>query len=132
MNKDLILPNWQVPARRQQRFSRPRGLAMLRALRLRLAQETADVPCVQMQFAFGRTAALPPGIGVFGGGGAIQVRTVDQGNARYRLQIFLNAQNLTNQRNYIGYSGTMTSPFFGKPTSVTGMRKIDVGIGLNF
>src|SRR5439155_4898464 len=46
-------------------------------------------------FAFGRTAALPPGIGVFGGGGAIQVRTVDQGNARYRLQIFLNAQNLT-------------------------------------
>jgi len=58
MNKHPILPNWRLPAQRRQRFSRPRGLAMLRALRLRLAQETADVPCVQMQFAFGRTATI--------------------------------------------------------------------------
>jgi hypothetical protein len=83
-------------------------------------------------FAFGRTAALPPGVGVFGGGGSAQVRTFDQGNARYRLQLFVNAQNLTNERNYVGYSGTLTSPFFGKPTAVSGMRKIDFGIGLNF
>jgi len=26
----------------------------------------------------------------------------------------------------------MTSPFFGKPTTVRGMRKIDMGIGLSF
>ena len=83
-------------------------------------------------FAFGRTAALPPGVGVFGGGASAQVRTFDQGTARYRLQLFVNAQNLTNERNYVGYSGTMTSPFFGKPTAVSGMRKIDVGISLNF
>jgi hypothetical protein len=83
-------------------------------------------------FTFGRTAALPPGIGVFGGGNAAQVRTFDQGTARYRLQLFVQAQNLTNERNYLGYSGTLTSPFFGKPTAVSGMRKIDVGIGLNF
>jgi hypothetical protein len=83
-------------------------------------------------FAFGRTAALPPGVGVFGGGASAQVRTFDQGNARYRLQLFVNAQNLTNERNYVGYSGTLTSPFFGKPTAVAGMRKIDFGIGLNF
>ena len=30
-------------------------------------------------FAFGRTAALPPGVGVFGGGASAQVRTFDQG-----------------------------------------------------
>jgi hypothetical protein len=84
------------------------------------------------QFAFGTTAALPPGIGVFGGGGAAQVRTFDQGNKRYRMQLFVQAQNLTNQRNYAGYSGTMTSPFFGKPTTVSGMRKIDVGLSLQF
>ena len=84
------------------------------------------------QFAFGKTAALPPGIGVFGGGNAAVVRSVDQGTARYRLQIFVFAQNLTNQANYFGYSGTMTSPFFGKPTTVRGMRKIDMGIGLSF
>jgi hypothetical protein len=83
-------------------------------------------------FAFGRTAALPPGVGVFGGGASTQVRTFDQGNARYRLQVFVNAQNLTNERNYVGYSGTLTSPFFGKATAVSGMRKIDVGIGINF
>src|SRR5205823_9284555 len=87
---------------------------------------------VAYQFAFGKTAPLPPGIGVFGGGGAAQVRTFDQGNARYRLQVFVQAQNLTNEANYLGYSGTMTSPFFGKPTTVSGMRKIDAGIGLNF
>src|SRR5262249_17361566 len=83
-------------------------------------------------FASGRTAALPPGVGVFGGGGSVQVRTFDQGTARYRGQLFVNGQNLTNERNYVGYSGTMTSPFFGKPTAVSGMRKIDVGIGINF
>jgi hypothetical protein len=40
--------------------------------------------------------------------------------------------NLTNERNYTGYSGVMTSPFFGQPTTVMGMRKIDMGIALSF
>jgi hypothetical protein len=71
-------------------------------------------------------------IGVFGGGNSAVVRTVDLGTARYRLQVFMFAQNLTNQANYFGYSGTMTSSFFGKPTTVRGMRKIDMGIGLSF
>jgi len=84
------------------------------------------------QFAFGNMAPLPPGIGVFGGGGSMQVRSVDQGTKRVRLQIFVQAQNLTNQANYLGYSGVITSPFFGKPTTVGNMRKIDGGIGLNF
>jgi hypothetical protein len=83
-------------------------------------------------FAFGRSAPLPPGIGIFGSGGAMQVRTVDQGTARYRMQLFVQVQNLTNHRNYVGYSGTMTSQFFGQSTAVSGMRKIDAGISLNF
>src|SRR5882672_322768 len=57
---------------------------------------------VAYQFAFGRTAPLPPGIGVFGGGGAAQVRTFDQGTARYRVQVFMQVENLTNQANYLG------------------------------
>jgi hypothetical protein len=99
---------------------------------LRAGGQTTVYASLAYQFAFGRTAPLPPGIGVFGGGGAAQVRTFDQGNARYRLQVFVQAQNLTNQANYLGYSGTMTSPFFGRPTTVSGMRKIDAGISLNF
>src|SRR5262249_16806855 len=35
-------------------------------------------------FAFGKAAPVPPGIGIFGGGAAVQVRSVDQGTARYR------------------------------------------------
>jgi hypothetical protein len=83
-------------------------------------------------FAFGHAAPAPPGIGIFGSGGATQVRTVDQGTARYRLQLYVQAQNLTNERNYLGYSGTLTSPFFGRPTAVNGMRKIDAGMSLSF
>ena len=82
--------------------------------------------------SFGQGAAVPPGIGVFGAGAATQVRTIDSGTARYRVQLFVQAQNLTNERNYVGYSGTMTSPFFAKPTAVSGMRKIDAGIQFSF
>ena len=84
------------------------------------------------QFAFGPTAALPPGIGVFGGGNTAQVRTFDQGSARYRLSVFVLAFNLLNRANYIGYSGTLLSPFFGQPTAVRDMRKIELGMGLQF
>ena len=84
------------------------------------------------QFAFGRTAALPPGVGVFGGGNAAQVRTFDVGQARYRLGIFMNAFNVLNRANYVGYSGTLTSPFFGRATTVRDMRKIDFGLNLQF
>jgi len=99
---------------------------------LRASGQTNVFLFAAYQFAFGTSAPLPPGVGVFGGGGATQVRTFDQGNKRYRMQLFMQAQNLTNQRNYMGYSGTMTSPFFRKPTTVNGMRKIDFGISLQF
>jgi len=87
---------------------------------------------VGYQFAFGRTAALPPGIGVFGGGNSAQVRTFDQGTARYRLLFFVQAFNLANHANYVGYSGTIPSPFFLQPTAVRDMRKIDLGFQLQF
>jgi len=100
--------------------------------RLRASGQTNVFLFAAYQFAFGTIAPLPPGVGVFGGGGAAQVRTFDQGNKRYRMQLFVQAQNLTNQRNYAGYSGTLTSPFFGRPTTVNGMRKIDFGLSLQF
>jgi hypothetical protein len=83
-------------------------------------------------FAFGRTpAGLPPGIAVIGGGGTASVQTFDQG-PRYRLQFFVQTQNLTNRANYVSYSGTMTSRFFGQPTSVAGTRKVEAGMNLSF
>jgi hypothetical protein len=99
---------------------------------LRATGQTTINVYLAYQFAFGRRAPLPPGIGVFGGGASATVRTFDQGTARYRFQIYLQGQNLTNAVNYMGYSGTLISPFFGKATAVRDMRKIDAGISLNF
>jgi hypothetical protein len=82
-------------------------------------------------FAFGRAAGGPPGIAVIGGGGAPVVQSVDAG-PRYRVQFFVQTQNLTNRANYVGYSGTQTSPFFGQPTSVLGTRKVESGINFSF
>jgi len=76
---------------------------------------------------------MPPGIFVAGSPGNFNVQTLAaDGLPRFRMGIVVNAQNLTNHANYIGYSGTITSPFFGQPTSVQAMRKIDVGLNFNF
>jgi hypothetical protein len=50
MNKNPILPNWQLPRRRP--FTASRGIAMLKALRERLAQDQREL-YVQTHFAFG-------------------------------------------------------------------------------
>ena len=77
---------------------------------------------------------MPPGIMIMGSpGGNFNVQTM-QADAlpRFRMGIIVNAQNLTNHANYVGYSGTLSSPLFGQPTSVQGMRRIDVGLNFNF
>ena len=81
--------------------------------------------------AFGRPPAGPPGVTVIQGGGVATVQNFEQ-PPKYIVQLFVQASNLTNHPNYQGYSGTMTSPFFGKPTTVTATRKVDVGINVSF
>lgn len=73
-------------------------------------------------FAFGPPAAPPAG----------RAGAVTASPGRYRLQLFVQALNLTNRRNYVGFSGVATSPFFGQPTGVSSMRRIDLGTTLNF
>jgi hypothetical protein len=51
---------------------------------------------------------------------------------RYRMQINVAIDNLTNRANLVGYSGVKTSPFFGRPTSAQGARRIRVGMNLGF
>ncbi len=82
-------------------------------------------------FAFGKAGGAPPGIAVIGGGGAPVVQSVDLG-PRYRLQFFVQSQNVTNHANYIAYSGTMNSVFFGRPTSVAPTRKVEAGMNFSF
>ena len=81
-----------------------------------------------------------PGVGPPGGVGIVQgapgqgPQIVQAGApvAKYRMVIGINAQNITNHANYVGYSGIITSPFFGQPTAVVNPRKVDVTVGLNF
>jgi hypothetical protein len=63
-------------------------------------------------------------LGALGGGGAE--------NKRVRLELFIAASNLVNNVNPTGYSGVMTSPFFGRPTAALAARKIDVGMKIGF
>ncbi len=53
-------------------------------------------------------------------------------NGRCRLDIYVSAENLLNRYNYVGYSGVRTSPFFGQPTNVANLRKIELGIRFGF
>jgi hypothetical protein len=52
--------------------------------------------------------------------------------ARYRLNLFANVTNVTNRRNYGGYSGVITSDFYRHPTFVQNPRRAEVGMNLAF
>ncbi|HYE86416.1 MAG TPA: carboxypeptidase regulatory-like domain-containing protein [Vicinamibacterales bacterium] len=84
-------------------------------------------------WTFGPPAGGPAPVGVFigGAGAAPEVRSFDQ-PARYRIGIFVQAQNLTNHANYTGYSGVMTSHFFRQATSVAQTRRIEAGLNFGF
>jgi hypothetical protein len=89
------------------------------------------------QFAYSipirkRVGTLPPGIQVSNNGGNITVSQFAGDQARYRITLRLEAQNLTNHDNYTGYSGLLTSQFFGQPTAVNNPRRIDIGLMFNF
>jgi hypothetical protein len=53
-------------------------------------------------------------------------------NKRVRFELFVAASNLFNNVNPVGYSGVMTSPFFGRPTAAAAARKIDMGFRIGF
>jgi hypothetical protein len=88
---------------------------------------------VGYNWQFGPPVGGPPNIGVFvgGGGAAPEVRTFDQ-PARFRVGVFVQANNLTNHANYSGYSGVMTSPFFMQPTTVSNVRRVEAGVNFGF
>lgn len=64
--------------------------------------------------------AMAPG---FGGGAA---------DKRFRIELYLSGQNLLNRANYVGYSGVITSPFYGQPTNVMNPRRLQMGVRFGF
>jgi hypothetical protein len=65
-------------------------------------------------------------------GGFTVGTTSSQAAARYRVTFNASIQNLTNHASYTGYSGVMTSPFFKQPTSVAGVRTVNLTVGFSF
>lgn len=61
--------------------------------------------------------------GSFGGGAD---------DKRIRFEVFVSGSNIFNAVNRIGYSGVMTSPFFGEPTAAMPGRRVDVGMRVGF
>jgi hypothetical protein len=80
-----------------------------------------------------KTVQNPGGItGITMRNGEISVMTGGAAPPRYRIGISANIINLTNHANYVGYTGTMTSPFFLQPQNVQNMRKIDIALNFSF
>jgi hypothetical protein len=64
------------------------------------------------------------------GGGMMGGDSAD--NKRIRIELFAAAQNLFNTVALTGYSGVMTSPFFGQATAAQPARRIDLGLRVGF
>jgi hypothetical protein len=80
-----------------------------------------------------KTVAGPGGItGITMRNGEVTVMTGGAAPPRYRIGISANIINLTNHANFVGYTGTMTSPFFLQPQNVQNMRKVDISVNFSF
>jgi hypothetical protein len=86
-------------------------------------------------FAFGkRTTPLPPGIMItmVNGVPSVGAAGAPPSVPRYRLGLSVSISNLTNHHNLSGFSGVMTSPFFGKATTAIGQRSVNMSVNFSF
>jgi hypothetical protein len=51
---------------------------------------------------------------------------------RWRIELYVAATNVANHTNLTGYSGVLTSPFYGQPTSASAPRRVEVGARFGF
>lgn len=63
--------------------------------------------------------------GMMGGGGGAE-------GARYTLQLTAQVSNILNRVNFGQYSGTLTSPNFGRSISASAARQIEFGMRFSF
>jgi hypothetical protein len=66
------------------------------------------------------------------GGDGPQMVVMEGSNSRYRLDLFLNVQNVFNRTNYNAFVGNQLSPFFGAATSAGPARRVEVGASISF
>ncbi|HEX5081450.1 MAG TPA: carboxypeptidase regulatory-like domain-containing protein [Blastocatellia bacterium] len=64
--------------------------------------------------------------------GAIGSAPPGPDDKRFRTQFFIQATNVLNHANHTGFSGVLTSPFFGQPTAAMPGRRIETGMRFAF
>jgi hypothetical protein len=81
-----------------------------------------------------RSAASGPQVAIVRAGDSDPLRSMPGGPnpRRYGLEFYAQAYNLTNHFNALNFSGVMTSPFFGRPTSAAPARRAEIGARLAF
>ncbi len=57
---------------------------------------------------------------------------LDANPKRYGLELYVQAYNLLNHVNALNFSGVLSSPFFGQPTSAAPPRRVEVGARFTF
>ncbi len=67
-----------------------------------------------------------------GGDGGPQMVVMEGTNQRYRLDLYLNIQNLFNRTNYNAFVGNQQSEFFGTATSAGPARRVEIGASVTF
>ena len=67
-----------------------------------------------------------------GGRGGNQGGGTNRDNGLFRVEIFARASNVLNLVNPQNFSGVLTSPFFGRPTSAAAARRLMVGMRAHF
>jgi hypothetical protein len=70
--------------------------------------------------------------GDFGGNRGNNNGNFNQNNNGRSITFNIQVQNLLNNTQLNPYSGTMTSPFFGKASSARNPRQIETGLRFNF
>ena len=89
-----------------------------------LSLRGSDQSNINLRLAYAFTAGVRPA--------AAGVQAPAAPTPRFRVSVFFNINNLLNRRNYLGFSGVATSPFFMQPTRVSGMRRADMGMNISF
>jgi hypothetical protein len=84
------------------------------------------------RFTLGAAPTAAPGAQQRGFGGPGGGARGGQGGSRTSVELFVQAQNILNHVTKTGYTGNLSSPFFGTATSVGAPRDINVGLRFNF
>jgi hypothetical protein len=84
-------------------------------------------------FSFGdRMVSNAGGVSITSVNGVLTANANQAPTPRYRLGFSVNIQNLLNRPQWNGYSGTLTSKNFLKPSSASGVRQIRMNVNLSF